>query len=503
MTNRTRGMVLCLCGMLCGGLPARGQDWAATSHVEPVVQPTEYQQLVERLNELEAEVTALKAPESVQPANAEYYIPPAPAAELGSMAYGYAQATAPAAPTKPKYPTVNVNGFFQADTVYFSQDATNRAQLGDIQDGSDLRRTRLSASGAVADNVNYFIQMDFGFFGRPTFTDIWGEVKNVPWLGTVRAGQWKQPYSLEVPTSVRYQTFMERSLLFQTFDPFRHIGVGFYNNSEDENWTWAMSGFRVGQDQFGNDIGDSGGWSTAGRLTHLLWYNDFKDAEKRLEYLHLGGAFWFGDPAADTFRYATIPEAFVGAFGVPAGTVPGTSKVQVPTIANGTPPFVDTGAIPTNTFTHLGSELLWVHGPFTWQSEVQLANLAQIGGPQLTFWGYYSEVMLFLTGESRTYNRKLGTLDRITPLRPYIRESDCEKGPGAWELAYRVSYIDLNDQNISGGRLADLTTGLNWYLNGYTKVQFNYIHAALNRNFNGVNGPSDADIYGVRFQVDF
>lgn len=498
MSNRSFGVWACVCGLLSG--TAIAQEWALAPQQQPVVQPTEYQQLVERLAELEAEVNTLKTPNVVQPANAEYYIPPAPAAELGSMAYGYAPAAAPA---KPKYPTVQVNGFFQADTVYFNQNSANRAQLGDIQDGADLRRTRLSASGAVAENVNYFVQMDFGFFGRPTFTDIWGEVKDIPFLGTVRAGQWKQPYSLEVPTSVRYQTFMERSLLFQTFDPFRHIGVGFYNNSEDENWTWAMSAFRVGNDQFGNDIGDPGGWSTAGRLTHLFWYNDYKDADKRLEYLHLGGAFWFGDPGNNAFRYATIPEAFVGAFGVPAGTVPGTSLVQVPTVANGTPPFVDTGAIPTNTFTHLGSELLWVHGPFTWQSELQLANVSQIGGPQLTFWGYYTEVMLFLTGESRTYNRKLGTLDRITPLRPFIRENNCDRGPGAWELAYRVSYIDLNDQNIAGGKLADITGGLNWYLNGYTKVQFNYIHAALNRDFNGVTGDSHANIYGVRLQVDF
>ena len=68
---------------------------------QPVVQPTEYQQLVQRLAELEAEVDTLKTPvdpscNAAQPINEESLIPPAPAAELGSLTYGYAQATAPA-----------------------------------------------------------------------------------------------------------------------------------------------------------------------------------------------------------------------------------------------------------------------------------------------------------------------------------------------------------------------------------------------------------------------
>lgn len=402
-----------------------------------------------------------------------------------------------------KYPTVEVHGVFQADALAFSQDDENRLQLGDIQDGAGFRRTRLGANGAVAENVNYFIQMDFGFFGRPTFTDVWAEVHHLPWLGTVRAGQWKQPFSLEVPTSFRYQTFLERSLLFQTFEPFRHVGLGFYNHSDDEMWTWAMSVFRVGQDQYGNDLGDAGGWSTAGRLTHLWWYEGSAEPHHRLDYLHTGASFWVGDPASNLFQYRTIPEAFVGAFGVPAGSVPGTSLQPVGSIANGTPPFVDTGAIPTNTFVHLGTELLWAAGPFAWQSEIQMATLAQIGGPQLHFWGYYTQWMYFLTGESKPFLRKTGQIDRIQPSRPFLVTGDEVRGPGAWEVALRVSHVDLDSENIHGGRLTDLTLGLNWYLNAYTKLQFNYIRAMLNRQTAAYSGPSDADIYGIRCQVDF
>lgn len=91
-------------------------------------------------------------------------------------------------------------------------------------------------------------------------------------LGNVRVGQWKQPFSLEVVSSFRYTTFVERSLLFQHFTPFRHLGAGFYNTNEDQTMTWAMSGFASGQDQFGGSITNRGGWGTAERVTLLPFW---------------------------------------------------------------------------------------------------------------------------------------------------------------------------------------------------------------------------------------
>ncbi|MFN9416433.1 MAG: porin, partial [Pirellula sp.] len=152
---------------------------------------------------------------------------------------------------KPKLPNVAINGVFQADAVSFNQGETSKEAYGRIDGGADFRRARLSAKGAVSDRMDYFMQMDFGFFGRPTFTDVWADFKDVGSLGTVRVGQWKQPFGLETVSSFRYTTFMERSSLFQAFTPFRHIGVGFYNHDDNLDWTWAASYFRTGQDQFG------------------------------------------------------------------------------------------------------------------------------------------------------------------------------------------------------------------------------------------------------------
>jgi phosphate-selective porin OprO/OprP len=114
----------------------------------------------------------------------------------------------------------------------------------------------------------------------------------------------------------------------------------------------------------------------------------------------------------------------------------------------------------------------------------------------------YAQAGYFLTGEHRPYNRKQGALDRIQVRRPFGRAhaEDCDWGWGGWEVAARYSFIDLNSNGVTGGRLNDMTLGLNWYLNNYSKVQFNYIRAFLD---NPVHGASTADIFGLRAQVDF
>lgn len=392
------------------------------------------------------------------------------------------------------YPTITVNGVFQADAGWFHQDSASEAQFGQIQDGADFRRARLSAKGSVTEQTNYFFQMDFGFFGRPTFTDLWVEQTNVPLFGNVRIGQWKQPFSLEVVSSFRYTTFMERSQLFQAFTPFRHIGIGFYDWSDDLNHTWAASVFRSGQDQFGGSLSTDGGVGTAERATWLaLWEDDGR------EYLHLGVGHFFNSPPRDTINFRTIPELYIGAN---ANGAVGTSGQAVPGAADGTPFFIATGNLNVTEYNVVGSELLFVEGPFSLQSEVMVNMVNQAAGqPSAVLPGAYAQVGWFLTGEHRPYDRKAGAIDRVIP-RHNLLHTNCRSGDGmgAWEVAGRWSYLDLNDETIAGGTMTDYTLGLNWYWNPYTKMVFNYIHS---RPDSPILGDSTTDLFGVRAQVDF
>lgn len=403
---------------------------------------------------------------------------------------------------KPKYPTLTMSGVFQADAVMFNQTDASREAYGEIQSGADFRRARLGAKGSVSDAMDYFMQMDFGFFGRPTFTDLWVDFKDATPFGTLRVGQWKQPFSLEVVSSFRYTTFMERSSLFQAFTPFRHLGFGIYDHSQDENSTWALSYFRTGQDQYGSSLSTDGGNGLAGRLTHLGWWDC-----QGTEYLHLGVGYFLNAPPDGRVRFRTVPEIYVGEFGLPAGEPVGSSGIPIHSAAFGTPFFVDTGLLTdTSLVQTVGPEMLWVHGPLSVQSEF-MGTYVDSGPKENGFlYGSYMQVGYFLTGEHRPYDRKAGAIDRVMPFDSVSKKG----GIGAWELAARWSYLDLTDRQIQGGELQDLTVGLNWYINPYCKAVFNYIHAwADSRPIrNGVivgqdSISSQTDAFAMRLQIDF
>jgi phosphate-selective porin OprO/OprP len=404
---------------------------------------------------------------------------------------------------KAKLPSVTINGVFQADAVGFNQSAASRLAYGRVENGADFRRARLSAKGAVTADMDYLVQLDFGFFGRPTFTDVWADFKNMgPW-GTFRVGQWKHPFGLETVSSFRYMTFMERSSSFQPFTPFRHLGIGFYNHSKDLYSTWGLSYLRTGQDQFGGSLSSNGGNGLSARLTRLLWCDEHYDDN----YLHTGFGYYLNSPPNDLVRFRSIPEIFVGEFVVPTGVPNGSSGQPVPAIANGTPFFVDTGVLAGTQLTNtLGIEKLWVRGPWSWQSEYMGSFVdSNVVGNRFLHGGY-SQIGFFLTGEHRPYDRKLGQIDRVVPCQNY---QWCD-GIGAWELAARLSHLDLNDGPVLGGDMQNMTLGLNWYVNPNCKFVFNYVHswASSPRIRNGVITfgtlvNSQTDAFAVRCQLDF
>jgi phosphate-selective porin OprO/OprP len=412
-------------------------------------------------------------------------------------------------PAAPEFPKVKITGFMHVDAGWFGQDATSVASVGDIQDGAGFRRARLQAVGSVAEFTNYSIEMDFATAGRPSFQDVWLEQTHLPIVGAVRIGHFRQPCTMDSYTPIRQLTFLERPLLFQAFDPFRRTGVMAYDKSESELTTWQNSIYRtggfnngtIGDSRFGTDIGDGGGFSYATRMTHLLWYDEA--AEGRY-LLHIGGNFTYGrntedDNVANTpfFEARAIPEFFVG------------DAADIGNVATGTPFFADTGRLRSRDFELYGVELAGQYGPMHFQSEYLVNTVSQIGGPSLFYDGAYGQVGYFLTGENRSYNRTFGAFDRVTPFEDFFSlEERGFCGWGAWEVAARVSYLNLNDPEaapIAGfranpGRMTDTTVGLNWYWNAYTKLQFNWIHVM----FDSVAfGDSDTDIYACRAQLEF
>jgi len=413
----------------------------------------------------------------------------------------------------PSFPSVKLTGFMQVDTGFFDQDANSRATLGDIQDGVGFRRARLQAIGKVAEFTNYSLEMDFATAGRPSFMDVWGEQTNIPFFGNLRVGHYRQPVSMDSWTPVRQLEFLERSLPFQAFDPFRRVGVMAYDKSENEMMTWAYGVYRtggfgnapLGDSRFATDIGDNGGFSFASRATKLLYYDE--PSEGRY-LLHLGGSYNYSQITATSagggfYEARVIPEFFVGD---PAGG--GVTSAGTPFIA-------DTGRIRATDYSLYGVELAGQYGAAHFQAEYMGTSVTQTAGPGLYYDGAYIQGGYFLTGENRTYNRMFGVFDRIVPYSDFfaLGRNSYVCGWGAWEVCARWSYVNLYDANAvtfapavgppaspNPGRVNNATVGLNWYWNTYTKVQFNYIHSMLD---NTLTDKSNCNIYCARFEVDF
>jgi len=380
---------------------------------------------------------------------------------------------------KPAKPTVNWTGQLQMDSYGFTQSPANDAQYGNIDNGTAFRRARLGAFGDYGLS-EYRIEMDFALSGRPSFLDVFTGVKEVPVLGTVRAGHFFEPFSLERITANRFTVFMERSLVDQAFVPARNTGVMARNQFFDSRVTSSLGIFRSSSDVFGDDAGDRFETAITSRTTGLLWYRDYCGT---LDYFHVGSAYSYRGANQGQLRFSAQPESRLGAI-----------------TTNNVPVFVDTGFFAANTSQLFNAEAAWIRGPLMLSGEYVGTTIDAVGR-SVNFGGGYVSGTYFLTGESRPYNRQTGAFDRVIPRRNFI-DADGKRiggGAGAWELASRMSRLDLNDPFVQGGRVTDYTAGLNWYLNPYLRWTFNYIHSIPDRN--GIQ--STANIYASRIGFDF
>lgn len=390
-------------------------------------------------------------------------------------------------------PSVTVFGRAYVDTVAFGQNAQSQAVLGDAADSTYFRSARIGAQGDMFDIMSYKWEMDFASrdpqnLSLISFRDVYLQVKELPLLGNVRVGHFKEPLSLEEMTSSRFITFMERSLC-NTFVPAFDTGVMALNNTENERATWQFGVFAAGQDTPPYITEDSAvagdGTAGAARATWTPWYDE---ATAGRGLLHLGCGYRYIDLTSSTQRVRARPEVAVGPYVVDTriggvDTLTGVQNLQT--------------VVP---------EVAFVYGPFSVQAEYFAAQYTRDEGlTNPMFRGGYIFASYFLTGENRGYDRKIGRFDRVKPYTNFFRvrttDGSIETGKGAWEVAYRYSWIDLDEGGILGGIAADHTIGLNWYLNPYTRMMLDYVHSNVSSQNNGPN--TYIDVVMMRAQFDF
>jgi phosphate-selective porin OprO/OprP len=290
----------------------------------------------------------------------------------------------------------------------------------------------------------------------------------------------REPIGFERLTSTRWLNFMERSPGSDSLT-LRSPGILVHNWSTNERVTWAFGFFHAQNDNFGFGVGD-GQYAETGRLTWLPWYE-----EDGRQLLHVG----FGA----THRH--LADDQITLHGRPSVRTEPSSML---------PSLADTGTITGTTQEVLDVELAGVYGPWTFQSEyyctfihdAETSSLPHLG--TLFYQGAYVELLYFLTGEYRVYDRQSAVFDRVVPRRNFNIWSE-ERGWGAWQVGIRYGYLDLQNKGVNGATLNDIVLGLNWFLNPNTKFQWNL---AIDHRESTPPGSSGwTYIFGSRLALDF
>lgn len=352
-------------------------------------------------------------------------------------------------------------GRIMLDHAFFSQNQALDDVYGKLltTNGTEIRRARFFLSGVVYKNIEF--KLDLGFEkGEVAFKDAYIGIKNIPLLGTVRLGNVKEPLRLEMLTSSKYITFMERSIL-SDYSPTRNNGILVMNDFLEDRIGVQAGLFRNAGNN-GNDNMANNGYVFTGRFSGL-------PIKKDKQFLHLGMGYSFRKPGTDSYRISSRPEAHL------------SSKK-----------YIDTELLENvDNLSMLNFETAFVAGPLLLQAEYLITDLK--ADENYNFSSYYGQVSYFLTGEHKKYKSSYSGFDRVKPKQNFIGK---DGGAGAWEVALRYSHSDLNSEDIFGGEQSDITLGINWYLNPVTRIVLNHV-------WGDVKDAGNVSIFQARFQIDF
>ncbi len=352
---------------------------------------------------------------------------------------------------------LRMGGRIQNDWAFYSADDKLESEVGKFEDATEFRRARLYFAGEVYERVVFKVQYDFAG-GNADFKDVYIGLKDIPGLGTVKVGHFKESFSLEEITSSKYLTFLERSLP-NVFVPSRNTGIGFLNSVADDRLTYSAGFFRE-TDGFGDSQNQA--WGSSARVTGLPWYAG-ED-----QFLHLGVDFTYRDTDSSAIKFDVRPESH--------------TALKI----------VKSGSILSDSRSSYGAEAALVTGPFSLQGEYIATTVDTPDGSDPNFSGWYGQVSWFLTGEHRNFKKKTGAFGRTKPANNFLGDG----GPGAVEIAARYSTVDLSDGDTGGGEVDDVTVALNWYLNPNTRVMLDYVRS-------DAGSLGNLDLVETRFQLDF
>ena len=329
-----------------------------------------------------------------------------------------------------------------------------------IGNGMSLRRTRFAVKAQL--DKNWYGELDTDWTsGTPEIKDAYLAFTGVEGL-EIKAGNFKENFSIQRNTTSRYLMFMERAMVTY-LAPSRHLGI---NARYSKDWFWASAGVfgpelssseeQVAMEDGNKDYGYNEGLSYTGKLV-------FRPLHKsKTSSLHIGGAVSYREP-----KLTSTDGYFVGRYSSRNSTSINRKKY-----------------LDTDDVKGLDHELAWtVELAGHWkQLRYETAYIArgmyldQKVNPLPTQWaeGWYAQASWLLFGGTQNYDADGAKYTRTTSERKW----------GNLEIAFRYEYADFNtgklfssktsDTNIFGGSGQAYTIGLNYYPSKNVKIVLNW-----------------------------
>jgi phosphate-selective porin len=194
-----------------------------------------------------------------------------------------------------------------------------------------------------------------------------------------------------------------------------------------------------------------------GRLSWITGWRDGPAADEPEHMTHWGVSMNTIYVSSDSIQYRSRPEAHSGDF------------------------LIDTGLIDANGANTIGVEYAKVTGPRLLQWEAFYSRVKTSGETDdsaLGFFGGYFTASWLLSGERRKYIKDRGVFGGV---HPNSNVNWGNKWGGALELSGRLSYTDLTDGSVDGGRMLLGGVGLTWYARNRVRFKANLIGGQVKR----------------------
>ena len=270
----------------------------------------------------------------------------------------------------------------------------------------------------------------------------------------IRLGHYHEPFGNARVGTTNFR-FMTNASSDDILGDKRKLGMTYAYNRE--RWNMIVGLFSDGNIEQSKPLNQ--GYILAGKWVYRPLYRDLK-------LLHIGFAPRFRD-AISMVRYR--------------------GGVSTDLLSQKDNTIIETSVNQVINQWKLDLEIILLYKKWYLQGQYYLSHLNRYGADNYLAKGGYIQAGFMILGYKHNYDPKTGMV-----LNP---------APGSLEVLMRYDGINLNDAGIQGGCFSDVSLGINYFVNKFIAIKFNYTRLMPGKT--ALGGDDGFDLYQTRMQLSF